>query len=741
MDWLQSLDVAGFRFFNQTLSNPLFDGFMPFLSWNKLFIPGVILLAVWLVWKGGTRGRSFVGLMLVVVAIGDGFICNSLKDGFGRLRPFNDIPDAIVLVGKGGSGSMPSSHTANWFSAMTVAFFFYRSSIRFMAPLACLIGFSRIYLGVHYPGDVLVGAALGVLYAVGICLGLNRLWQGAGGRWFPIWQAALPRIVPDGEGNLGGGMRVEDEEESPEADAKREKTRVVMEQQWMRLAYLLIAVVLFARWGYLAADKIELSEDEAYQWLWAKHPALSYYSKPPFIAYAQWIGTSLWGDTEFGVRFLSPLIGAILSLAVFRFLVREVNLRVGVWMLLIPLAAPLLGVGTILMTIDPLNVLFWMLSMMAGWRAMKEDSLKHWVWTGVWMGCGFLSKYQLPFNLLCWAVFFILWKPAREHLRRRGPWAALGVALVMTLPVLIWNQQHDWITVTHLGERGGLDRAWRFKPNYIWDFALAEIGLLNPVFFLASLWACVMVWRRHRDDKLLMFLFSMSVPLFLFFFCYTIKSRVQPNWIAPSVVPMFCLGAIYWERRQRAGLDKVGRWLVAGWILGAVPVILLHDTNLVQKASGHYLPAKADPLRRVRAWRATARIVEGQRSRLEAESAKPTFIIGGHYGISGIMSFYLEEARRDPKNEPLVYYQSAEIPKNQFFFWPTYRTNETMRGMNAIYARKISVDEAAPVRLLSEFESVTSLGLTNVLYRGREFRTIQMFECRGLIPHEPQDEE
>ncbi len=734
MGWLQSLDVAGFRFFNQTLSNPVFDWFMPFLSWNKLFIPGVILLAIWLVWKGGARGRLFVGMTLVVIAIGDGFICNSLKDGIGRLRPFNDIADAIVLVGKGGSGSMPSSHTANWFSAMTVAFFFYRKSVRFMLPMACLIGFSRVYLGVHYPSDVLVGAMLGVVYASAICLGLNRLWEAAGGKWFPIWQAALPRLAPDGEGELRPTRSVEDEN-----DRERAPRMATMEQHWIRLAYLLIAVVLFARWGYLAADKIELSEDEAYQWLWAKHPDLSYYSKPPFIAYAQWIGTSLWGDTAFGVRFLSPLIGAILSLVVFRFLVRETNLRVGVWMLLIPLATPLLGVGTILMTIDPLNVLFWCLSLMAGWRALQEDSLKHWIWTGVWMGCGFLSKYQLPFNLMCWAAFFILWKPAREHLRKRGPWVALAIAAVFTLPVLGWNAQNEWITLTHLGERGGLDRAWTFKPNFIWDFALAELGLLNPVFFLATIWACVAVWRRHRGDQLLMFLFSMSVPLFLFFFCYTIKSRVQPNWIAPSIVPMFSLAAIYWERRCREGLPKVGKWLAIGWVLGAVPVVLLHDTNLVQKASGHYLPAKVDPLRRVRAWRSTANIVEAERSRFESESGKPTFIIGGHYGISGLLTFYIDEARRDPKDEPLVYYQSAETPKNQFYFWPTYRTNSAMAGMNAIYARKIPVDEPAPERLLGEFESVTSLGLTNVLYRGREFRTIQLFECRGLKPHEPSD--
>ena len=88
--------------------------------------------------------------------------------------------------------------------------------------------------------------------------------------------------------------------------------------------------MLIGRWIYLASGIIELSEDEAYQWLWSKHLALSYYSKPPGIAFIQFAGTSLFGDTEFGVRFFSPLFAAILSLMVLRFLAREIGARAGV---------------------------------------------------------------------------------------------------------------------------------------------------------------------------------------------------------------------------------------------------------------------------------------------------------------------------------------------------------------------------------------------------------------------------
>ena len=102
-----------------------------------------------------------------------------------------------------------------------------------------------------------------------------------------------------------------------------------VDAHWLRLGYILIAVLLVARLIYIAGATLQLTGDEAYQWLWSKHLALSYYSKPPLIAYAQFLGTSLFGDTAFGVRFFSPVCAAVLSLALLRFFARQFNARAG----------------------------------------------------------------------------------------------------------------------------------------------------------------------------------------------------------------------------------------------------------------------------------------------------------------------------------------------------------------------------------------------------------------------------
>jgi len=327
------------------------------------------------------------------------------------------------------------------------------------------------------------------------------------------------------------------------------------DSKWLRWGYVFIAVYFLWRLVYLAAGRIELSEDEAYQWLWSKHLALSYYSKPPLIAYLQFLGTSIWGDTEFGIRFLSPVLAVMLSIILLRFMARQGYARAGFWLIVILGATPLMGLGTTLLTVDAPSVFFWVAAMIAGWGAIQSGSLREWGWMGLWLGLGLLSKYTAVVQLASLAIFLAVWPRARGHWRTPGPYLALGIALLAFLPVIWWNIQHDWITVTHLAERGGLDNTWQYQPKFLGEFLLTEFGLLNPVFFCATLWACFAFRRKFRQQPSLLYLFCMGAPLFLFYFLFTIRGRVLPNWIAPSVVPSRSV----WSKSIRAIPHADGR--------------------------------------------------------------------------------------------------------------------------------------------------------------------------------------
>ena len=250
----------------------------------------------------------------------------------------------------------------------------------------------------------------------------------------------------------------------------------------------------------------------------------------------------------------------------------------------------------------------------------------------------------------------------------------------------------------HMASRSGLDQSWRLTLRFFTDFLLSETLLLNPVFFIGAVLASVCFWR-HSPDRLQIYLFSMGAPVFFGYLLYTFRAKAQPNWIAPAIIPLFCLMAIYWSSRWREGLRIVKYGLTTGLLIGLPAVVLLHETNLIDKVVGRPLPPAMDPLRRVRAWKEAAQVVGEARTKL-LEEGKPVFIIGDHYGITGLLSFYLPEAKVGVRDNPIVFARSADKAENQFFFWPSYGSRT---GQNAIYVAENSRSAPAPEQLERSF--------------------------------------
>jgi Dolichyl-phosphate-mannose-protein mannosyltransferase len=532
------------------------------------------------------------------------------------------------------------------------------------------------------------------------------------------------------------------------------------DRNWLWLGYALTLAPLIVRICQLASGSILLSRDEAYQWLWSKHLALSYYSKPLGIALVQWAGTHLWGDTELGVRFFAPVFSAILSIVMLRFITREVGARAAFWLLLAVSCTPLMALGSIIMTVDQPLVFFGTIGMIIGWRALQPDGrLIHWLAVGVAWGLAFLSKYSAVYELICVAIFFGLWPPARVQLRKPGPWLALLVFALSTLPVLIWNSQHGWITIHHVAENAGLQSTWHPTLGSLGEFVLVEFGILNPVFFVFAVWAMIAMWRVRPSNPLWIYFFCFSAPIFLGHLLYTLHSRVQPNWIALGVVPMFCLMAAYWNSRWLADGRALRGWLVAGISIGCVAAAMLYFPGTVVGMTGRPFAPERDPIRRLQGWRETAAVVENARESLGREG-KATFIIADHYGLTGLLSFYLPAGRPVPGQPPLVYCVSSPEPHNQLFFWPEYRYRESRTGDDAIFATELDpqplekgwvakwwrrepilpgVDDPLnppPPALVREFESVADLGVHGVFINGQPnvYRRLHLFACRNLKP-------
>jgi undecaprenyl-diphosphatase len=165
MDFLFNIDKWLFSVLNGQFINPVFDKFFPFITlqqnWNLLYI----VLAAWLLWKGGKRGRVAIIILAVTIIISDQTASHILKPLIARLRPCNDLISVRLLINCGSGFSFPSSHAVNTFAAAFILSRFYSENKYLFYIIAALIAYSRVYVGVHYPSDVIAGSILGIIIA------------------------------------------------------------------------------------------------------------------------------------------------------------------------------------------------------------------------------------------------------------------------------------------------------------------------------------------------------------------------------------------------------------------------------------------------------------------------------------------------------------------------------------------------------------------------------------------------
>lgn len=179
MEWIEELDRTLFLLVNGAHSAAL-DEIMWFVSGKLGWIPFYLILLFFVVRKYGKKSLIILIAIAVLITLSDQVSVHLFKNVFERYRPCHnlEIQDMVHLVNNkcGGKYGFVSSHSANVFALATIiGLLFSRGVLIFMFAWATLVAYSRVYLGVHYPLDVFVGAIVGVLLAFLIHSWLSRL--------------------------------------------------------------------------------------------------------------------------------------------------------------------------------------------------------------------------------------------------------------------------------------------------------------------------------------------------------------------------------------------------------------------------------------------------------------------------------------------------------------------------------------------------------------------------------------
>ncbi|HKI19841.1 MAG TPA: glycosyltransferase family 39 protein, partial [Isosphaeraceae bacterium] len=362
-------------------------------------------------------------------------------------------------------------------------------------------------------------------------------------------------------------------------------------------AALLVLIVSTALVRLIPAVNLGLGNDEAYHFLYAAHPALSYYDHPPMMAWVESVGLLLPGAADSTLRLR---IGFILLFAGSTWVLARLTARYfGGWSgFLAAFALNISGyyglaASTLALPDGPL-LFFWLWTidrLSIALEGPPSSRLVPWIWVGLAWGGAMLSKYHACFLPLGAALFVLLHRPMWRWVFQPGPYLALFSGLAVFSPVLLWNADHHWVSFLFQGGRAV--GSWTLRPDSLAVALLAQVAYLFPWIWVPLVIILVRGIRggstsdnRLVPQRLLLCLAVVPLGLFTAVACFR---PVLPHWglIGPaSLFPM--LGNRWWGLFTRDP-GRSRRLLAAGAVWSCVVLagaLFEFHTGLFQRG-GH----------------------------------------------------------------------------------------------------------------------------------------------------------
>lgn len=391
---------------------------------------------------------------------------------------------------------------------------------------------------------------------------------------------------------------------------------------------------------------LDLIPEEAYYWNYAQHLDIGYLDHPPLLAWAIAATSTLFGNNEFAIRLVAFGMWMVAAAFMFRF-ARNMHGRQAAWgtLLLMAVLPYFAGTGFLAMPEAPL-IACWAAALFFLERALRGGHAKAWYGVGMAVGLGMLSKYTIALLGLGIVAHLAAAPESRRWLRRPQPYLGAILALLIFLPVLIWNARHDWISFRFQG----IDR-WKGATMFMGhDLALSIVALLSPVVVLALVGLAAKSWMEWRSQagapnpwRSFACVFTLApLSVFVVYACF---HRPRMNWTGP--VWLAALPAVAAHLTTAAGAiePRALRWFRAASGPMVALLMLLYGAGL------HYLtlgfPGVAYPKNAIRliGWRDLGRKVEAVEEDLERASGHEPLIVGmgGVYMVASELAFYHPE--------------------------------------------------------------------------------------------------
>ncbi len=407
---------------------------------------------------------------------------------------------------------------------------------------------------------------------------------------------------------------------------------------YLAFATLLIHFLTNGGYGYF--------RDEFYYMACGEHLDWGYVDHPPLVALMAYVTRRVLGDSLFALRFFPAVCGAVVV-----FMTGWITRELGGGRFAQVLAALAVMVGPIYLAINNyfsmncFDHLFWVIAIYILILILKRDQPELWILFGLVAGIGLMTKYSMGF-LGFGLVIGLALTPARRCLKSLWLWLGGAIALLIFLPHMLWQVNHDFPTLEFVRNATLYKNRLFSPPAFLAINAAYLLPLTLPIWF-AGLWHYFFS-KSGRPYRLLGWIYVSVLALFLL-------GRAKPYYLAPAYFMLFAGGAILiesflgrprlnWLKPAYIALLLAGGAIAAPFTLPVLPV----ETYLKYQDFFHFQPPKEEKGKYDRlpqqyadrfGWEEMVQTVARVYDSLSPEERAKCVIGASNYGEAGAIDF------------------------------------------------------------------------------------------------------
>lgn len=479
-------------------------------------------------------------------------------------------------------------------------------------------------------------------------------------------------------------------------------------------------IAILAVFKLIIIALIPITPQEAYYWYYSQNPDLSYFDHPPMAAYSIWFGTTLFGNTIFGVKFMAVVWSLLTNILLYKITVRYLENKVendykyktAFTVVILYNLTIFANMYSIIIVPDTPLLFFWLMIVYSIHEFSITQKRIWWVIAGACFGFSLVSKYSGIIILGSIFLYLIFSREHRKILLTPYPYLAVVLGAIVFSPVIYWNASHEWASLKFQF----IERAQKQKSvqlTYLIQLFFSQVLLLTPLVFGYFIKGIIKFVKEFKTSSGLNLFFFGGIVIIAVFTYTSLTALVKMNWLMPGYLSLLVLVVVM----LKIDITKRTVWMKIGAGVSILLVVTGYSVLLIPNV----------PLGEGNTWSgwedAAVNIYELQQERGGEGNC---FLFGNSYKSASLLKFYLPDQQN-------TYAENIYGKRGlQFDYWGI---PDDLIGKDALYVfsnRREYKNNLEIVR--NYFEKVTLLKEYKYsFFGGKETRVIYCYEAKNYF--------